>query len=172
MRNQRILNSSLILFVLAFWVAGCTGSDRPDGLPELHSVVLEFNQAGTPLATASVRLIPQDTSNTWASGGTTDASGKAVLRTHGKFDGVPAGKYKVCVTKQEMSELQDMMPGGDSPEPPASAAGKNYDLVDPQYSSPSKTPLEIEVTAGSNSYEPFDLGEAVRTEKAGPPTGG
>ncbi len=33
---------------------------------------------------------------------------------------------------------------------------------------PRKMDRYIEVTAGGNSYEPFDLGEAVRVEQQGP----
>lgn len=145
-------------------ILGCQGETRPAGMPELHPVTLTLTQAGTPLADATVRLVPQDASNTWYSGGHTDERGVAVIQTDRKYAGVPAGSYKVTVSKLEMPApaAADLSPLDAPP------GGSTYDLVPSEYGHPDKTPLQITVATGSNQQE-FDLGPAVRIEKKGPP---
>ncbi|MEW4562107.1 carboxypeptidase regulatory-like domain-containing protein [Bremerella sp. JC770] len=146
---------------------GCRNEPpKPDNMPELHPVSLTIVQEGEPLELASIRLIPQSQPSPWYSGGSTDHNGLVQVHTHGKYFGVPAGTYKVTVTKIEM---------------PAAASGSlenmerrtrqedTYDLVDPQYSNPTKTPLLLDVVPGSNSQE-FDLGAPVRVKRKGPPS--
>jgi len=164
--NRRATCGAALMLAPLFVVLGCA-EPLPEGLPELHPVTLEFTQAGAPLAGASVQLVPVDTSNTWVSGGGTDSSGKVSVQTHGKYDGAPAGKYKVCVTKMETEGEA----GGLDPANPNAAAStqKVFTLVDPQYTVQNTTPLEIEITGSGDSFEPFDLGEAVRAEVAAPP---
>ena len=141
-------------------MVGCS-EPTPDGMPPLYSVTLQFQQEGVPLDEASIRLIPQF-DNPWASGGSTNAKGEVFLKTHGKYDGVPAGKYKISVNK--------FVSEGELPKigvytPPM----KHFNLVETQYTSPNETPLEIEVVKGKNKFPPFDLGKAVRLELVAPP---
>ena len=153
-----LLSATLVLSL------GCQRETRPAGMPELHPVALTFTQDGTPLAGATVRLVPQDTSNTWYSGGHTDERGIAVIQTDRKYPGVPAGTYKVTVSKLEMPApaSADLSPLDAPP------GGSTYDLVPSEYAHPDKTPLQLTVTAGENQQE-FDLGAAVRIERKGPP---
>jgi hypothetical protein len=90
-----------------------------------------------------VSLFVDGGSSPWAVGGTTDASGKVSLVTHGKYPGVPAGKYKVCVFKVE----------GTFPE--------EYDLVEVNLKSPVTTTLTLEAGPGKKS-ETLDAGKAIR----------
>lgn len=154
----RLLGVTLVLSL------GCQGEKRPEGMPELHPVTITLTQAGTPLADATVRLVPQDANNTWYSGGHTDEQGVAVIQTDRKYAGVPAGSYKVTVSKIEMPApaAADLSPLDAPP------GGATYDLVPSEYSHPDKTPLQLTVSAGENQQE-FDLGAAVRIEKQGPP---
>ena len=154
-----LLGATLILSL------GCQGETRPAGMPELHPVTLTLTQAGAPLAGATVRLVPQDASNTWYSGGHSDERGVAVIQTDRKYAGVPAGTYQVTVSKLEMPApaSADLSPLDAPP------AGSTYDLVPSEYGHPDKTPLQITVAAGENQ-QAFDLGAAVRIEKKGPPT--
>jgi hypothetical protein len=154
---------------LALLVLGCQGEPLPDGMPKLCPVSVTIVQEGKPLANASIRLIPDDSTNKWSSGGSTNESGVAKLFTHGKFAGVPAGSYKVTVTKIEMpapvsADQQKLL------EKSASADEPTYDLVPAQYSLPNQTPLRLTVKSEGNTYEPFDLGPAVREVRKGPPT--
>jgi hypothetical protein len=145
----------LVLLGCVFGFLGCA-DPKPDGLPNLQPVSLQFTQDGTPCEKASVNLSPQD-GNRWAVGGSTDANGIVQLKTHGKYQGVPAGKYKIVVTKTERETV------GPPPNSVFEQQQENiYDLIDPVYSNPEKTPLEIEIVAGKNQFQPFDLGKKIR----------
>lgn len=148
-------------------LGGCQQDTRSEGMPELHPVTLAILQADKPLAEASVRLIPEDSASPWYSGGTTDNRGIAIVQTGRKYQGVPAGSYKVTVSKIEMptpaSSEMSPLDGPRGSEQPA------YDLVAAEYTNPNQTPLQITVAAGDNTHE-FDLGAAVRIERKGPPS--
>ena len=156
--SSKILRLSLVCpIVLCLAFVGCGGEPRPDGFPKLYPVSLTFIQEGEPVADAAVILLPQD-DNRWSSGGATDANGVAVLRTHGRFLGVPVGKYKVMVTKQEIVPI-----GATTPDPlGAYGLTNSYDLINPDFFNPNRTPFEIEVVSGRNQFEPIELGRKVR----------
>ena len=154
---SKILWLPSVVFMLV--LSGCGGEPKPEGLPKLHPVSLKFIQEGEPVEGAAVVLVPQSDSK-WASGGVTDAKGVAVLRTHGKFIGVPAGTYKVRVQKQETEAAPTTT---DSTGLTTYGISKAYDVVNPDYFHPDKTPLAIEVVNGKNNFEPFDLGKKART---------
>ena len=144
-----------VLGGLCFFAFGC-GPKYPPGMPKLYPVKLTFTQEGKPLELASVMLYPEDSGMTWGVGGSTDNSGVVTLKTHGEFNGAPAGKYKVCVRKFLMEGELPTLANPGAPPP------VDYELVDQQYKQPNTTPLTIEIKAGSNSFEPFDLGEAIK----------
>ena len=50
---------------------------------------------GQPLEGASVQFFPEDRDSRWGSGETTDSSGNVSIRTLGKYNGAPAGRYTV-----------------------------------------------------------------------------
>jgi hypothetical protein len=149
----------LFLFILfSLGLFGCS-ENKPDGLPKLQPVTLRFTLDGQPCGGASVHLIPQD-ENPWAVGGSTDSSGTIVLKTHGKYSGVPVGKYKITVSKVEREDVGEAPKSmfDQQPEPVM------YNLIDPVYSNPEKTSLEIEVIQGKKISESFDLGKKVRVK--------
>ena len=156
MSPSKISLSSLVCFsVLVLALSGCS-EPRPEGLPKLYPVTLQFTQEGEPCVEAAISLIPEPGSP-WGTGGITDANGRVTLQTHGKYSGVPAGTYKITVNKAEVEYIG----------PPPTAMGvahpsQTYSLVDPVYSIPSTTTLAIEVGEGTKSYPPFDLGKKVR----------
>ena len=78
---------------------------------------------------------------------------------------VPAGKYKIMATKFETEMV--------GPPPPAGTLMdtrpiRSYYLIDQVFNDLEKTPFAIEVVAGKNSFEPFDLGKKVRILKKNP----
>jgi hypothetical protein len=143
-------------------LTGC-GEPKPDGLPKLQPVSLSFIQEGQPCENASVHLNPVD-ENPWAVGGTADSTGTVVFRTHGKYSGAPAGKYKVTVSKTDREEI------GPPPKDMFDIQQETvmYDLVDPVYSNPATTPLEIEVEPGKHFSKTFDLGKKIRNKMKKP----
>lgn len=158
---------SIVGLSLVVAALGCKPK-TPDGLPDLQKVNLTVIQDGKPLAEATVMLKSLDSTNTWTSGGTTDANGVATLVTHGQYQGVPIGKYKVAVSKTI---------GEGTPPPPTpidAESARKYDeymksglkweefnVVDPQLGVVETTTLEIEVVKGTNDLS-VDVGGAVK----------
>ncbi|QDT01941.1 hypothetical protein K227x_03110 [Rubripirellula lacrimiformis] len=152
-----------VVGMLASMVSGCGGVVQPDGLPELHPFELSVSQGGTPVEGVSVQLVPEDRANSrWACGGATDAEGKVVVKTLGKFEGAPAGNYKVTFYK---AIVEDMSPGVSADDPSASKVYDSYLLVDPKFGSIATTPVEVSIAGGETTVPPIELGSAVRIKQ-------
>ena len=148
--------SLLCSIILCLTFAGCGGEPKPDGLPKLHPVTLTFTQGGEPCVESIVTLVPESDSP-WGTGGITDASGNVAVRTHGKFLGAPAGKYKITISKTESGVA------GPAPADMFTVQTiQTFNLIDPIYANSETTTLVIEVEEGKNSFPPFELGEKVR----------
>ena len=94
-------------------------------------------------------LIPMEgTQAKYQASANTDSSGKATLVTYG-FDGVPAGKYKVCVRRVVSDEN----------------TGAEFQTVEREYSDPERTPHEIEITNKKMPPASFDVGKAIKERK-------
>lgn len=146
-------------------ISGC-GEPRPAGFPKIYPVSAVVMQEGKPLEGAAISFHDSTGSMTWSIGGLTDAQGKTVLTTHGKFVGAPEGKFKVVVRKQVTEgekEYNDAM----NREDPAAAAKipvHVYAYVEDIYNSPLTTPVEVEITRSTKTIE-IDAGPAVKIEK-------
>lgn len=155
--------SSISRFITIFFApllfAGCSGEEQPIGMPSLHSVRLTVVQDGTPLQGASVQLMPDDASNTWASGGATDTLGVVKIMTMGKYEGAPAGKYKVTVDK-----ITSDGPAEAVNDPAGSPPATLFRVVDAKFSSAKTTTAELSVTEGGLTEETIDVGPAVKKE--------
>jgi hypothetical protein len=151
----------LFPYCLLIVCLGCS-QPKPDGLPKLYPIALNFVQEGEPCVGVSIVLVPQD-GNRWIVGGVTDVKGVATFYTHGKYPGVPAGKYKITAMKIKREQIEpspkDMSPKEMLNTSPQTV--KFYHLINPDYSSQEKSPLVIEVIAGKNNFDSFDLGKKV-----------
>ncbi|MDR1960352.1 MAG: hypothetical protein LBQ54_15175 [Planctomycetaceae bacterium] len=157
------------LLILGF--ASCGGEKRPEGMPDLYPAKVTIVQEGKPLEGGVVTLVNNDSSQSkWIVGGRTDAAGICHLTTQGKFKGVPAGKYKVLVTKSEKTESETAK----QPVPADSKAAdeyyakirkeeKYYEYVEEKYKLTSTSGLEMEITSGTNE-QTFDVGKAIQKE--------
>jgi len=167
---NRAITSSILLLLASIFMAGC-GEKRPGGMPKLYPVSIIVMQEGTPLEGALVQLVSEDRANVmWGPGGTSNASGVAVLHTNGTYKGVPLGKYKVTVEKRvkESHPNPELATGG--PRTPEFAKYleisrnlKTYSYVEPQYGSVANTPLFVEITAKEKTYT-IDAGKQIKTE--------
>ena len=175
--NQLVL--TLSAFALLTFVVGCGGQKLPEGMPELSPVSITLTQEGKPLAGASVMLVNVDKTQQWSAIARTNDKGVAVPQTNGQYKGVPAGTYKVTVTKQETEKGPD--PYADAPDPKVdqdkyqewymkneakiAAASrippKVTSLVDPIYDNVDKTTLSVTVEAKKKNEFPLDVGKAV-----------
>jgi hypothetical protein len=139
-------------------VIGCSGEQRPDGLPKLYPCTITITQDGQPLAGATVILYDPAVTDRWTVSGLTNTSGTAVMRTHGQFPGVPEGRFKVVLSKTETEGK-----GWDDPDSPKRTWEniKVYSFVAKEYGKHETTPLEI-VVDGKKRSESFDIGRAER----------
>jgi hypothetical protein len=142
---------------------GCGGEKRPEGFPEVAECSIKILQEGAPLEGAKVNLVAQDPAlMRWGCGGVTNADGVVELRTNG-YPGAPVGSFKVVVLKTETvggaqtkEDYQRQMQGENlGPE-------ETFDLVDRQYADQTQTPLTLEVKAGKNETQEFDVGAPIR----------
>ena len=159
----------LTLTLLLLGAAGC-GEPKPEGMPDLHKVKIILTQEGKPCDDAKIGLLPLGGDPQWSSGGTTDSNGNLEPVTHGKYKGMPVGKYRVTVDKSV---------GEGEPPPPSPidaeskkkfddyvASGKTYKLfqvIPNKYRLRDSSPLDIEVKEGANEFT-LDIPEAVKNE--------
>ncbi len=160
-RLKTMHRSKLFLLAASVALGGCSSEEAPSGLPSLVPVTINVQQGGVPLEGASVQLVMVDSSNPWASGGSSDASGNVKVMTLGKYEGAAEGKYKVIVAKT----VTDSAAAAASNDPAASTEHKIYDYVDLQYKLAEKTPLEIEVSASdAGTPKVIDVGPPIKKE--------
>ena len=148
----------LLNLLLCIAIMGCgSAPQRPEGFPPLYAVELTITQEGTPLAEASVTFHPMDSSQKWSSGGRTDEKGIVKIVTHGQFQGVAKGKYKITVDKlaYEPPDNKALSPSGFPRYP-----DKQFALVEAVYRHKELTTLEIDVQG--KTQQTIDLGKPVR----------
>jgi hypothetical protein len=160
MLHKSILFGSI--FCLIFVLGGCGDSSRPKDLPILQPCTLTITQDNQGLADAFVMLYAIDSVNTkWVIAGNTDAKGKIIPKTHGKFPGVPVGEYKIVVTKTEQVKDEQQQPAKEKETDRQPQKVDIYYLIEPQYSDVSTTPLIITIKNGKN-VQTFDVGKPIR----------
>jgi len=156
------LRLTLIAALLSFTFAGCSGSTKPEGMPDLQPLTLSVTQGGAPLEGASVQLIAKDKANSrWSGGGVTDATGQVSLKTLGEYEGVVPGSYKITFYK----ELTEGSSSGIGDDPTSTNTGKSFLVIDPKYQAEATTPVEIEVSQGVDTLPAIDVGDPVKVEQ-------
>ncbi|MDR0871050.1 MAG: carboxypeptidase-like regulatory domain-containing protein [Planctomycetaceae bacterium] len=150
----------LFTVLCVLFLSGCGDDSRPKDLPALYPCSLTITQeGGKPLDGATVELKPLDGGTRYNPLQFTDANGVAVMTTY-TFNGVPAGKYKVLVTKniEEETTTTDKNTGE-----PVVVGGAKYRYVEKIYSDVQTTPLEIEITGKEKKVvQTFDVGKAIK----------
>lgn len=149
-------------------LAGCgTGADA--GRQPVYPVTGTVTMFGAPLTDAMVAFAPLESQPTAI--GRTDSTGKFVLTSYDYGDGAAEGKFKVVVNKSApapaMSNSATSGAGGDH-EAAEEAAGSHDaesgpgtagadQLVPPQYTTSTDTPLNAEVKASGENNFTFDI---------------
>ncbi|MDR1484002.1 MAG: hypothetical protein LBT09_04175 [Planctomycetaceae bacterium] len=136
-----------LLFYLFF--CGCNfGHSKPAGFPDkLFPCEIIILQEGVPLRGAYVVLFDRNAGKkNWGTSGITGNKGAVKLYTYGRWQGAPAGVFKVTVLLREVEN----------------AGGKSviYTLVDEKFAVPETTPLELEIKG--KTTQTFDVGKAIR----------
>jgi len=147
-----------ITFVFFVLCLGC-GPKAPAGFPKLYNCKIVVTKEGKPLSDATVMLLPESPTGAHATGGKTNSSGIAALRTtqgnYGK-PGVPVGQYKIVLNKpvdiegKLSDEEVNKMPTHERLQYSAEMARKAsamtpvipFELTDAK-----RTPLTVEVTS-------------------------
>lgn len=157
-----------IFLFLSLAVLGCRGESRPAGFPKLYACSITVIQDGKPLAECSVSLTPLDPENKWSSGGVSDAVGITRPKTHGRFEGVPEGVYKVVVLKKKSEGERFEVPMTLTPKDIKTlqrrvkeSSCRVFNLVDRRYASFKTTPLEIRIEPRGKNRFTLDVGKAV-----------
>jgi len=94
-----------VLFVLVAFGCGKRLPPRPDGMPATVPCVVEVRFGGQAIEDVAILFQPKDTTSQWSAGGSTDAKGKAVMKTGGYYSGVVPGEYAVSFRKVDHVEL-------------------------------------------------------------------
>jgi hypothetical protein len=160
--NMRTLFTVTLITFIAL-LSSCQKSNKPSDLPKLYHCSLTFTQERKPLVGAIVDLVAEDANNAkYTPVQRTDEKGIAVMTTYG-YDGVPAGKYKVVVTKDVEEEVSRV--DKDTGET-IITDGKKYRTVEVIYSDAATTPHKVEVSnKGVVSVSAFDVGKIVKLKK-------
>lgn len=152
----------LLPFFTVFLVClpGC-GEKLPDGMPRLHKTSLVVTLDGRPEEGVMISLYNEDGSlPQWSLSGRTDSQGVAMLKAYGRYDGVPAGRYRVVCSKS-IRKGEPEFPGAMTEEELQAYEQRInslpvMELVPEIYSSVKTTPLELTVSGKKGRFS-FDL---------------
>lgn len=162
-------------FVVGLFFCNLVGCWRnlPEGIPPRYSCQITVTGDGTAIEGANVMLLPElpdPSGKTWTPMGTTDVNGVAQLFTNARYEGAPAGKYKIIVMKL-VGEKNPDMPSGPPEDSLESLdwqaqwmdlATLEYDVIDTRYGRAATTPSEIEIVKGKMNKAQIDVGSTVR----------
>jgi hypothetical protein len=164
---QKIMNRFSFFICMMFLfvcLLGCA-QKTPDGMPKLYPTTITITLQGQPLADAGVLLTPVDTENIWVHGSRTNKQGTATILTHGQYNGVPLGKYKLCVSKTlvegepPLSDIELAQNPKQHQPPPQ----KYFHEIPLEYNDSNTTPLELEINVTTNHFT-FDIPKRVKIE--------
>ena len=117
----------------AVFLCGCGRRlpDRPSGMPDTTPCTLTVTFGGEKIKEVAVLFTPKNKSQRWYAGGTTDADGKAAMKTGGYYDGVIPGEYTVSFQKTGQVELDkyDMPIRSHSVIPLQYTAGRSKETI-------------------------------------------
>ena len=169
MRFELAKCQCVICAIVLLCSVSCSKVQKPSDLPDLFPTTITIVQEGQPVEKATVNLLPEGNSK-WFAGGLTNAQGVCKVRTQGKYDGAPVGKYDVVVYKTSIleSETRKQPVPSDPVEAKAyydkvAKEEKFFDSIELKYKKPTTTDLKIEIVAGKNEQK-FDVGKPVNIE--------
>ena len=96
-----------ILSIVLLIVFGCGKRlpPPPEGMPSIVPCAVYVRFGGQAIENVAILFQPKNTTDPWSAGGTTDAKGKAVMKTAGYYSGVVPGEYAVSFRKVDHVEL-------------------------------------------------------------------
>ena len=147
MKNTRIY-SWICCFTLFAGLAACLGCGQklPPGMPKLNPCTITVRMDGKPVENVTVRLISGEQIH-WGCSGITNSSGQAALVTDGKYKGVPAGQYKVLLTRIDTEEREYKGFIEEAKLPPR----KQTVVINLKYGDEDETPYELVIVDGQRA---------------------
>lgn len=151
----------MIISAAAVFICGCQGEKRPRNFPPLVPCSITITQNNTPLADASVELYSKGESCPWPITGTTDAEGKAIMVTYGKYKGAPKGTFTVVVEKKQIENEEEYKKAYDENGRPTTNKKFNViSFVDPKFRTRESSSLEIKIEG--KTEQTIDVGAPVK----------
>lgn len=159
---------SLIFLLGTGTLAGCGTATDANQQP-VYPVTGTVTMFGAPLADAMVAFAPLESQPTAI--GRTDSEGKFVLTSYDYGDGAAEGKFKVVINKSAPApatsdsgaaggggdhEAAEEAAGSHDAESASGAAGADQ-LVPPQYTTSTDTPLSADVKASGENNFTFEI---------------
>jgi len=129
-------------------------------MPDLTPCIITVTYKGAPVEDANVLLAPK--SGDLSAAGTTDASGRAIMKTDAKYEGVAPGEYRATVTKREKLNV-DLAPSPEDPEAYAKtlegqqAQPAPKHLIPEKYSSFDTSGLTVTIDEDTGPEVTFEL---------------
>jgi hypothetical protein len=141
MEVKLLMNFEKIHLSLLFLILVCIGCSptRPAGMPNLTPCKIIVTMEGKPVEAVTVKLFSDNL--TWACTGRTNSSGVATLVTDMKYNGVPAGTYKILLTRIDVEKREYKGMFEEAKLPPK----KQTVIIDLKYENQKETPFEIEI---------------------------
>jgi hypothetical protein len=125
--------------------SGCT-EKQPPGMPKLFPCKIVVKMNGEPLEKVFVQLYSEESK--WGGTGYTNSSGTALLVTDGRYKGVPAGTYKVLLSRIDTEEREYLGVFEEEKRPPR----KQTVIVDLKYEAPEQSPFDVEIGSKKNGF--------------------
>jgi len=141
---------TVTLFLLSSCLVALVGCSKGAGKSERTAVTGTVTYQNKPISGAMVQFVPLAGAGEPGSA-RTDASGKYELLNAKGGPGVPAGEYKVVISRVVDPKGRELPPDAS----PFSSEGK--ESLPPIYSSPSDSPLKASVPAAPATID-FPLG--------------
>lgn len=150
-----------VLGVASLWLvcSGCGGSDRSD-VP-LYPAQGKVTLGGKPLQDADLQFVPTGQTPGQGGYGKTNADGAYEIKTRYGETGLPAGDYKVVVSRAKGKGSVNPV----DPDKPLPGTIDDEELS-PTYTDPMATVLKATVASGGEPAHNFDLKPGKRKREA------
>lgn len=144
MKSTATMTAILVVMVPCV-LAGCGGRDA--NLPKLEPVSGTVTLDGQPLSGAVVQFVPVGTTRGSGASAVTGTDGTYSLKSPEGDAGVPAGEYRVVISKEAMPDGSDPPAG----VPPADSGAQ--ETLPPKYSDYERSEIKKTVFEGGGTID-------------------